>query len=436
MNRSVRIALALSGWIALLATALPAAGPLRTVLTAAFVLVCPGAAVLRPALSPRAADAGGRTALDLLEDLVLTPAVSLALAVLVAQAFLLNHAFTVPRALGVLAVVTTVAALWPGRRGPRRPARADAAGPAGGGERSSGGRPPGAAPTAPRAALPRAGTAGVLLLATACTGGGVPALSGSTTGGGPPVPVAAAATAPAAAGPWRLVLQDDFNGTELDTARWARCYDWNDGGCTNAGNHEAEWYLPGQVSVGDGAATLTAARRDTVGSDGKTYPWTSGMITTGRDSWNATPRETFTHGYFAAALRIPPQSGMFPAFWLMPDTRTTPPELDVAEFAGSTQQVSMNVHWRGADGSDQHVGHNVGPVDFPAATHVFAMDWEPGAITWYVDGVQQWRVTDPQQIPDVPMELLVNLAVGYPSAPPASVNSAALTVDWVRVWQH
>ncbi|MDH6109690.1 hypothetical protein P3T36_000461 [Kitasatospora sp. MAP12-15] len=33
-----------------------------------------------------------------------------------------------------------------------------------------------------------------------------------------------------------------------------------------------QWRLPGQVSVGNGALTLTAERRTTQGTDGHSYP--------------------------------------------------------------------------------------------------------------------------------------------------------------------
>lgn len=72
----------------------------------------------------------------------------------------------------------------------------------------------------------------LLMLATACGGDN-------------------SAPEPPAAGTWHLVFHDDFNGSKLDTERWVTCYDWNKGGCTNRGNNEAQWYLPGQVSVGE-----------------------------------------------------------------------------------------------------------------------------------------------------------------------------------------
>ncbi|WP_406398284.1 glycoside hydrolase family 16 protein [Streptomyces sp. NBC_00879] len=257
----------------------------------------------------------------------------------------------------------------------------------------------------------------LLMLATACGGDN-------------------SAPEPPAAGTWHLVFHDDFNGSKLDTERWVTCYDWNKGGCTNRGNNEAQWYLPGQVSVGGGALSLNAERRSTRGSDGRTYPWTSGMISTGRDHWDGRPRRTFTYGYFEAAIRIPPEGGMFPAFWMMPASRYTPPELDIMEFIGTTQRAFMYVHWRDREGAEQRARGTYGPVDFPAGYHVFGLLWEADELTWYVDGIKRFRVTEADRIPHVAMEVLVNLAVGVPGPPPPSVDSARMRVDWVRVWQH
>ncbi|KOV35877.1 hypothetical protein ADK60_08085, partial [Streptomyces sp. XY431] len=260
----------------------------------------------------------------------------------------------------------------------------------------------------------------------------------------PPVPPPATTPLPVGAdqppptGPWHSVFRDDFNGSGLDHASWATCYDWNDGGCTNAGNQEDQWYLPSQVSVADGKLTLTAERRATTGSDGKTYPWTSGMVSTGRDQWDGTPRKTFTYGYFAAAIKTTGQAaGMFPAFWLLPaGTRGGLPELDIAEFINTDHYADLNLHAEAPDGTNIDAHYSHGPVDFSSGYHVFGLDWEPDAVTWYVDGVQVFQVTDRSVIPDVPMELILDLAVGYHQSPPADVDRTQVAVDWVAVWQH
>jgi beta-glucanase (GH16 family) len=270
----------------------------------------------------------------------------------------------------------------------------------------------------PAARAWRAVAAGLLMLVTAC---------GSDTKEPP---------TPHAPGKWRLVFHDDFDGSKLDTDRWATCYDWNEGGCTNTGNDESQWYLPEQVSVGEGVLTLSAERRSTRGSDGRTYPWTSGMISTGRDHWYGTPRRTFTYGYFEASIRIPREEGMFPAFWLIPASRRTPPEVDIMEFFETTENMRMYVHWRDRAGVQHRQSSTYGPVDFPARHHVFGLLWERDELTWYVDGEARFRVTDAARIPRVPMEVLINLAVGVPDPPPSSVDSARMRVDWVRVWQH
>ncbi|MGW6416183.1 glycoside hydrolase family 16 protein [Streptomyces sp. NPDC055055] len=270
--------------------------------------------------------------------------------------------------------------------------------------------------------------ASALLALSACNG---PA--GSGEGAATPLP---AASEPVPLGPWRLVLDEEFDGTALDTSRWATCYDWNRDGCTNSGNNELQWYLPQQVSVRGGELTLTAQRHDTRGSDGKTYPWRSGMVSTGRDQWYGEPRRTFTYGYVEASVRVPAEAGMFPAFWMMPASRFTPPEIDIMEFLGSTSTVHMYVHWIEPDGERARQRGTFGPADFSGRFHVYGVLWEPYALVWYVDGVERLRVTNPERIPDVPMEVLLNLAVGVPEAPPAAVDEARMQVDWVRVWQH
>ncbi|MEV7215321.1 glycoside hydrolase family 16 protein [Kitasatospora cineracea] len=422
--------LAGSGWIALAATALPAADPLRVAAVTAFLLGCPGTAAVRlarPALRPG----------EWWSTAVLAVAVSAALTALVTETLYLARQFTAARVVLVLAALTTALALAV-RRQPPRPPRPP-------------GDPGGAAGRGPGRGRGRKGRgriwmAAALLTATACGGPAVgsmqdPSGPASTASTAAAVPTGLPATEPPAEPPdsprpWHPALYDDFTGHGLDSANWTTCYDWNQNGCTNAGNQESEWYRPGQVTVADGALTLTATRRATTGSDGKTYPWTSGMVSTGRDNWNAQPRHTFTYGYVAAAIQAPTDAtGMFPAFWLLPAaTRGGLPEIDVAEFINSNRYVDLNLHGRTPQGQDTNAHQRYGPVDFAAGYHVFGVDWEPDSITWYVDGTPRLQVTDPAAIPDTPMELLINLAVGFEEAP--TTDTAQLHVAWVGVWQH
>jgi beta-glucanase (GH16 family) len=95
----------------------------------------------------------------------------------------------------------------------------------------------------------------------------------------------------------------------------------------------------------------------------------------------------------------------------------------------------MHVRWRGHLGEPESDGHDYGPVDFPAEYHRFGLLWTAHEVAWYVDGERRFRVTQPERVPHVPMEVLLDLAVGVPKPPPRSVDSARMNVDWVRVWQ-
>ncbi|MFI6038723.1 hypothetical protein ACIBBD_32255 [Streptomyces sp. NPDC051315] len=119
----VRMLPPFGGWLALSALALPDGSPLRGTAMIAFLAAGPGAALLRicgPALAT--APAAGPVELrdpaferhsDLLERLMLTVFVSLALVLLAATVFIATQAFSAQRVLLTLTLLTTVAAFCP-----------------------------------------------------------------------------------------------------------------------------------------------------------------------------------------------------------------------------------------------------------------------------------------------------------------------------------
>ncbi|MFF5505424.1 hypothetical protein ACF1E9_24620 [Streptomyces roseolus] len=104
-----RAALAVSGWVALAATALPDGSALRWIPVLAFVGFAPGLVLLTR--QPSGPLPGAR-----LEVFALAAPVSLALATLTATGLFLADAFSVVAFLGTLAAFVTVAALLPGFR--------------------------------------------------------------------------------------------------------------------------------------------------------------------------------------------------------------------------------------------------------------------------------------------------------------------------------
>ena len=239
------------------------------------------------------------------------------------------------------------------------------------------------------------------------------------------VPLIAAAQG-GPAGPWTLTFSDEFNGTALDTTKWATQYTW---GCHN--NDEQECYQAANVTVSGGSAHLTA-QKQTVTSGGTTYSYTSGMIQNSKAF-------SQTYGYFEMRARIPGGQGFWPAFWTLPSNGNWPPEIDAIELgkSGDFTTARMTLHW-GTNGSDNYQENdwtNTGTA-FAGNYHVYAVDWEPGVVTWYIDGVQRATMTTSNS-PTIPMYILANLAVG--GSWPGNVNSStplpsAMDIDYIRAW--
>ncbi len=128
-------------------------------------------------------------------------------------------------------------------------------------------------------------------------------------------------------------------------------------------------------------------------------------------------------------------------FWTLPPEGKWPPEIDAMEILGhDTVTTHMTYHWAGSSGGDSQSGGTYTGPDFAAGFHVFAVSWEPGAIRWYVDGVERRAAfTDTSAIAAEPMYLLLNLQVGgsWPGSPDSTTSVPAdYVIDYVRVWQH
>lgn len=243
-------------------------------------------------------------------------------------------------------------------------------------------------------------------------------------------------------GNWDLLFSDEFEGASLDTHKWTTCYWWSDEGCTGEGNKELQWYQPDDVLLSDGTLTLRAQERTISNTDGKTYQWTSGMITTGRSSSNrALPAKfVFQFGYAEIRAKIPSGQGLWPAFWMLPENHRSRPEIDVMEILGhEPDKIYMHFHYNDDNDKRRRTNNNWTGPDFSQEWHTFAVDWQPDAIIWYVDGVERARFTDSQYIPKQPMYLLLNLAVGgdWPGSPDSSTPFPSdYEIDYVRVWKR
>jgi uncharacterized repeat protein (TIGR01451 family) len=230
-----------------------------------------------------------------------------------------------------------------------------------------------------------------------------------------------------------LIFDDEFDGSTLNTAVWDTCIPWWDpNNCTIEDNSELELYLPENAYLdGNGHLMLKAEKKHLGGRN-----YVSGMV----DSYNSF---SFQYGYAEARLKVPAGNGFWPAFWMLPPNDGPWPidEIDIMENLGYDPTTAFfSYHWP-ADGSTQLVQHHITGPDFSADWHTFAVDWEPSAIIWYVDGVERARYTEASNITSKPMFVILQLAIGgvdsWPGPPDDTTPFPSyFQVDYVRVWQQ
>jgi len=225
---------------------------------------------------------------------------------------------------------------------------------------------------------------------------------------------------------WVLTFEDEFDGERLDYDLWTPEDPWG-----VVRNDELQGYWLKAFRVEDGILRIVAEDKPSY-YDGARRDYRSGMMST-------TGKFAQRHGRFEIRCRVPSGKGLWPAFWLLPEPPSWPPEIDVLEIlGGETDRVYLSHHWVNPDdpGGDSlsQTGEFEGP-DFSEDFHTFAVEWGPDRIRWLVDGVE--RHASSENVPDVPMFLLVNLAIGgWAGSPDESTPfPATFEIDSVRVWR-
>jgi beta-glucanase (GH16 family) len=157
----------------------------------------------------------------------------------------------------------------------------------------------------------------------------------------------------------------------------------------------------------------------------------------------------FHYGRIEARMKLPSGQGIWPAFWMLGANSMWPMggEIDILEYIGKTPDtVYQTVHgpgYSGAKGIGSHIALTADTLN--NKFHVYAVEWQPEEIRWFVDKQEVFMVT-PEDIPtgtqwafDHPFFIILNLAVGgyWPGYPDSTtVFPQQLQVDYVRVYQR
>lgn len=254
-------------------------------------------------------------------------------------------------------------------------------------------------------------------------------------------------------GDWTLIFNDEFNGvlpngTGLDTRKWVTCYWYAEyDGSRGCGDNGAQsWYMPQNVVVKNGSLHLITKQETVFGADGEMYHYTSGLVTSGRVGWSGPPKFQYRYGYVEIRAKVPGTKGFWPAFWSLvqaPDYALHPlPEIDTMEILTRDPQTMYMTYHGPNDTTTPSTEYTLpaNRLDFSLDYHIFASEWQPGRISWYVDGVERKRYVD-RWITDIPMYLLLTMSVGreesWAGGPDGSTRFPSVyEIDYVRVWQR
>ncbi len=244
---------------------------------------------------------------------------------------------------------------------------------------------------------------------------------------------------------WTLLWSDEFGGPDgsaPDPSKWTL-----ETGGNGWGNNELEYYTNRlqNAHIQNGNLVISALAEKYTGPDGVTRDYTSARLKT-------LGKFSQAYGRFEARIKIPYGQGLWPAFWMLGadiDQVGWPAcgEIDIMENIGrEPATVHGTIHGPGYSGA-KGIGaaFTLPSGRFADDFHVFAVEWEPNVIRFYVDQ-NLYAIRTPSDLPqntqwvyNKPFFILLNVAVGgsWPGNPDAtSVFPQQMMVDYVRVFTH
>jgi beta-glucanase (GH16 family) len=267
---------------------------------------------------------------------------------------------------------------------------------------------------------------------------------------------------------WKLVWSDEFDRPEIDRTKWD--FDRGNGFKNDAGvwiggwgNNELQFYTdrPENVFVRDGMLHIRAIKQSYQG-----FGYTSARMNARKK--NGSPLFNKRYGRFEFRAKLPTGQGIWPAIWMLPQTEkyggwAASGEIDILEAKGQTPStVQGTLHFGSRWPANTYIKKEYVLPDRGtiADFHIYAVEWEPGEIRWYVDdklystqsfwwssshdqggqGLPPGKMSELNPWPapfDQPFFITINLAVGgnFLGNPDASTPfPAEMLVDYVRVY--
>lgn len=225
---------------------------------------------------------------------------------------------------------------------------------------------------------------------------------------------------------WTLTFSDEFEGNALDTEKWV------------SENKENLWSAllssryPENLEVKDGYLYMHTKKNNPDPSN----EWSTAYI------WTKTFKQKY--GYFEARYKYNAASGINNAFWLMTDGSTNglnPGEHEIDINEGHYPNYSShNLHFYSKiKETRDDIGYKVASTEnYARDFHIFACEWTPEEIIFYVDGKEVKR----DSIKNTAMEDTASVvrfstavAMNFAGKVTDECDGKAMIVDYVRVYQ-
>lgn len=235
---------------------------------------------------------------------------------------------------------------------------------------------------------------------------------------------------------YHFVWSDEFDGTEIDRTNWT----YSVGDSMTNGELASYTDRPDNSVVENGCLVIIAKQEQYGSRD-----YTSAKV-------RSQTKADFLYGRIAARIKLPVGQGIWPAFWMMPTTSVYggwphSGEIDILETINACDRVYGTMHFTDANGQHDSSGgtYYAGGLCFANDYHVFAIEWDPDEIRWYLDDIEYFSETNwtsdtnPYPAPfNQQFYLILNIAVGgnWPGPPDqTTVFPQRMYIDWVRVYQ-
>jgi beta-glucanase (GH16 family) len=237
-------------------------------------------------------------------------------------------------------------------------------------------------------------------------------------------------------GSWSCTLDDEFNGSSLNTSLWAPELT-----AQNLYVAGPDCYVnnPNTISVSGGYLNLSAVRVPTFTCVGNyTSQYETGMVT-------SRSLFTQTYGAFEVNAKLPASTapGLQETFWLYPQSLTygkwpASGEIDFAEFYSQYPNLDVPyIHYNYSSTDPNVTAYNCS-ID-PSQFNTYGVDWTPTSITVLYNGnvclTDSW-LNGPAPF-NQPFFIALTQALGLSGSNAVNASTplpATTQIDWVRAW--